>query len=453
MADAAITQRGARLSLTERLSYGMGDMGYSLAYNMASGFLLYYYTNVVGLPATAVGTIFLAARLMDAVIDILVGIAVDKTRSRWGRTRPYFLFTAIPYVVIFVLVFAVPDWGVNAQLVYAFVTFKALGILMSFGSIPYTALMPMMTSDTRERLKLSGMRSIGTSVSVVLGTAATLPLVGLFGGGDERRGFMAVAVLFGGISLVAIFALFNNCRERIEAHTSPGFAVMPVVGEMLRNRAWIVAFLFCLFYFIRFGAMMAETPYFAIDVMGAPWMISVMLPAISGTLLLSAFVAPPLLARTGIRKGCIGILSLAAVLFVILPFTESSPAAFLTVYFAAALVTSLTITAAFTMIAETVDYHELKFGRRNEGILSAGVSLATKIGMAIGSAGIAFLLGWFAYDPDAVSEGAREAIRWSYYGGAISLIAIQAVVVAFWPVEDTPETGEPASAGQGPRPA
>ena len=98
------------LTLREKLSYGFGDLGFSLPYNMASGFLLYYYINVVGLPAAAVGTIFLVARLLDAVIDLLVGIAIDRTRSRWGRTRPYFLFTALPYALLFVAVFAVPGW-------------------------------------------------------------------------------------------------------------------------------------------------------------------------------------------------------------------------------------------------------------------------------------------------------------------------------------------------------
>ena len=431
MADAA----AQRLTLTERVSYGFGDFGFSLAYNMASGFLLYYYTNIVGLPATAVGVIFLAARLMDAVIDILVGVAIDRTNTRWGRTRPYFLFVAVPYALMVVAVFAVPDWGVNAQLVYAFLTFKALGILLSLGSIPYTALMPMMTANTADRLKLSGWRSVGTSASVVLGTAATLPLVGLFGGGDEQRGFLAVAVLFAGLSLVAIYALFRNCRERNTSPTAERQAILPVVGQMLRNRAWIVAFLSCLFYFIRFGAMMAETPYLAIDVLGQPWLISVMLPAVSGTLLLSAFIAPPILARTGIRNGCLAIFAVSAVLFLILPLTEGNTVLFLAVYIAAALVTSLTITAAFTMIAGTVDYHEWKHGIRNEGILSAGVSLATKVGMALGSAGIAFLLGWVDYQPGAVTDVAREAIRWSYYGGAAVLLAIQGVVVWFWPMD------------------
>lgn len=429
----------APLTIKERLSYGFGDLGLSLPYNMASGFLLYYYVSVVKLPAEAVGTIFLIARLLDAVIDTVVGVAVDKTRSRWGRTRGYILFMAVPYAVVFAATFAVPAWSQTWQLVYAFITFKALGILMSLGAIPYTALMPMMTEMPDQRLKLSGARSIGTSVSVVLGTAATAPLVSAFGGGDERRGFFAVALLFGALSLVSLAALFRNCRERLSDTASPSFPILPAVGEMLRNRAWWVAFGFCFFYFIRFGGMMATTPYFAIDVLHKPWMISVMMPAIAGMLLLSSFIAPPFFARVGIRKGCVAVLALAALLFAILPLFEGQPTLFLGIYIAACLATSVTITAAFTMIAATVDFHERVFGTRKEGLLSAGVSLATKVGMAVGTAGIAFMLGAVSYAPGAVSEGAREAIRWSYYGGAVVLLALQVLVVAFWPEDSVVE--------------
>jgi len=424
-----------KLALTERLSYGFGDMGTSLAYNMASGFLLFYYTNIVGLPAAAVGTVFLVARLLDAVIDVLVGVAIDKTRSRWGRTRGYFLFTALPYAAVTVAIFHVPAWSQNAQIAYAFITFKALGILLSFQSIPYTALMSMMTQDTGQRLKLSGMRSVGTSVSVVLGTAAVLPLVGLFGGNNQQRGFQSVAMLFAAIGLVCTFALFRFCKERVEDASSPHFAVLPAVGEMLRNRAWLVVFGSCLLYFIRFGLMMSATAYFAIEVLKKPWMISVMLPAVSGMLLLSSFVAPPILSRIGIRKGSATALGLAALLFVALPFAENIVPLFLALYIAACLATSITITAVFAMVAETVDYHEWKFGSRREGLLSAGISLSTKLGMAIGTAGFAFMLGAVGYAPDSVSDAAREAIRWSYYGSAVVLLALQTLVVLCWPMD------------------
>ncbi len=427
-----------RLTLTERLSYGFGDFGYSLAYNMAGAFLLYYYTVVAKLPAAAVGTIFLAARLLDAVIDILVGIAVDKTRSRWGRTRPYFLFTAVPYAVVVVLLFNVPDGSETMRLLYAFLTFKALGILMSLGSIPYTALLPMMTRDTGERLKLSGMRSIGTSVSVILGTAATMPLVGLFGGGDEQRGFLATATLFAGLSLIALFLLFRNCRERYDDDASPKFAVLPAIGQMLRNRAWAVCFGFTLLYFIRFGTMISLTAFFAIEVLGRPWMISILLPAISGMLLLAAFIAPPILARTGLRRGCLGAILISIALFAVLPLTEASPPAFIAVYLMASIATSVTITGIFTMAAETVDYHEAQFGIRNEGLLSSGISLATKIGMAVGTAAIAYSLGIAGYVPGGVTETARQTIRWSYYGWPIVLLALQAGVILLWPARRRP---------------
>ena len=219
----------------------------------------------------------------------------------------------------------------------------------------------------------------------------------------------------------------------------PTASIMPFVREMLRNRAWWVAFGFCLIYFIRFGGMMATTPYFAIHVLNKPWMISVMMPAIAGMLLLSSFVAPPFFARFGLRHGCVAVLGLAAALFLVLPLTEASPPLFLAVYLAACLATSITITAAFTMIAATVDYHEQHFGSRKEGLLSAGVSLATKVGMALGTAGIAFMLALVGYAPETVSDTARAAIRWSYYGGTVLLLAIQIGIVLFWPMTERRE--------------
>lgn len=435
----------AKLSLLERASYGGGDLGYSLAYNMAGAFLLYYYINVVRLPAEAVGTIFLIARMLDAVIDPLVGIAVDKTRTRWGRTRPYFLFSALPYVLVFIAVFYVPDMSQGAQLAYAFITFKALGILMSLGSIPYTALMPMMTMDTGQRLKLGGWRSIGTSLSVILGTAATMPLVGVFGQGDEQRGFLATAVLFGGISLIALFMLFRNCRERFEDHASPHFKVLPAIGQMLRNRAWLVCFGFCLLYFIRFGTMLGLTVFFANDVLGKPWLIPVMLPLVSGGLLLAAFIAPPILSRTGIRKGCIGAIGVSLMLFWVMAAIDGAPdwqlgeisfPPLLLPYFGFSIVTAITITGIFTMAAESVDYHQWKFATRNEGLLSSGISTSTKVGMAIGSAAAAYGLAIADYNPDAVTDAMRIDIRLAYYALPSLLLVLQGLVVAFWPMDD-----------------
>ncbi|WP_299310096.1 MFS transporter [uncultured Croceicoccus sp.] len=444
MVEATAPRR--KLSFLERFSYGGGDLGYSLAYNMAGAFLLFYYTDVVRLPAEAVGTIFLVARLLDAVIDPLFGIWVDKTRTRWGRTRPYFLFTAIPYVAIFIAVFHVPDVSQGLQLAYAFVTFKLLGILMSAGSIPYTALMPMMTLDTKERMKLGGARSVGTSISVILGTAATMPLVAFFGGDDLQQGFTWTTILFGAIALVALAMLFLNCRERFEDNASVSdFRVWPAIVQMVRNRAWLVCFCFCLLYFIRFGAMLGLTIFFAKDVVGKPWLIPVMLPMVSGGLLIAAFIAPPILARTGIKAGCVGAIGVSLALFAAMASVDSATdwqiagmgvPPLLLPYFLFSITTSITITAIFTMAAESVDYHQSKHGVRYEGLLSSGISVSTKIGMAIGSALAAYVLAFASYDPASVTDEARANIRFAYYGVAATMLAIQAITVLFWPMDN-----------------
>lgn len=424
-----------RLRNWEKVSYGIGDFACGLSWNVVGAFLLYFYTNVALLPAAAVGTLFLLSRLFDAGVDLGVGLMVDRTRTRWGRTRPYFLWAAIPFSILLVLTFTTIEGSTGAKLAYAYVTFSLLGILYSFLAVPFSALMPMMTRDYASRMQLGSARAIGTSVSVILATAATMPLVGLLGGGNERVGFALVAGLFAILTLAALLNLFFSCRERHHDEAPRSEAIGPQIGMMLRNRAWLVTFLFCTLNFIRFGCVLSVTAFFAIEVMKAPWMIGVLLPAVSGTLLLSALFAPAVFKRTGIRKGCIVALVAAIALHVALPMIEDQHGLFLGVFLIAAILISLTMTAIFTMAADAVDYHEWTFGLRNEGLLSSGISLSTKIGMALGTAIIAYVLGIAGYDPKAVSDGARAAIRWSYYGWPIGVMLVQICVIAFWPMD------------------
>ena len=380
------------------------------------------------------GLIFLISRLLDAGFDLAMGLLVDRTRSRWGRARPYFLFGAIPYGLLCTAIFWAPPWGTSGRLAWAAVSFLLFGVMFSIVAIPYNALLPMMTVDARERLQMGSLRSASTSISVIIATALTMPLVGLFGGGDRAYGFLCTAAIFGALAALLIFNVFVNCREQTAAVSDQAKEpIWPAVRQMLRNSAWVVVFLFTTLNFIRFGAVLSIIPYFAVNVLHRPALISVLLPSVSGTLLVGSMIALPYLRWLGMRAGNTLALAAALVLYAVLPFCEASPALFVAVYICASLALSLTMTSIFAMAAETVDYHQLLYGVRNEGLLSAGISLSTKLGVALGGAVTAFGLAAAAYDARAVSPGAVHMIGLLYYVPACVTIVVQILCIRFYP--------------------
>jgi len=416
-----------------KLAYGLGDFGFGLSWNMIGAFLLFFYTDVALLPAAAVGTLLLVSRLADAAIDPVIGVAVDRTRGRSGRARPWFKWGAVPFGLLCAATFWMPPLGEAGRLTWAVVTFGALGILFSVVNIPYGALLPMMTNRNGERLTLGSLRAAGTALSVIIATAATMPLVGLLGGGDQRRGFLMVAALFGLLTTLTTLNLLR-CPEQVHAAEPPrAQAIWPQVRAMVGNRAWNTVFLFALLNFVRFGAVLSVTPFFAINVLGRPWMISILLPAVSGTLLIGSIIAPPYLKRMGMRRGNLIALVAALPLFALLPLAEGSTAGFLALYLLGSVLLSITMTAIFAMAAEAIDYHEQRTGTRNEGLLSSGISLSTKIGMALGGAVIAFGLARIGYVPGKGGADVVAGLRWLYYAPIIGCLIAQMAVIARYP--------------------
>jgi GPH family glycoside/pentoside/hexuronide:cation symporter len=429
-----LAERTPELPLRTKLAFGFGDFGQGLLWNIVAAFLLVFYTDVAMLPVAAVGTLFFCARILDAGFDTFVGLLVDRTRSRWGRARPYFLFATAPVAVLFVLTFWAPPWNVGARLAWAVATFGIFGLAFSLITIPYNALMPMITERPRERFQLSGLRSAGTSLSVILATAGLIPLVDWLGRGDRKAGFLSVALIAAGIFTAIMLNLFVNCREtvpHVEAGRPKG--VWRDIHAMLRNRAWVVVSVFTFLNFVRFGALLSVTAYFAINVLHKPWMISVLLPAVSGTLLLGSVIAPPYLRRLGMRRAVTLALAASIAMTTFLPLLEQRPQAFLALYLAAQTCLGLTMTAIFAMAAETVDYHEHMFGIRDEGLLSAGISFALKVGTALGSAVIAYGLAYAHYAPTQVTTGVAHMIRGLYYVPAIGVTLLQILCIQFYP--------------------
>ncbi|MEL6187259.1 MAG: glycoside-pentoside-hexuronide (GPH):cation symporter, partial [Myxococcota bacterium] len=227
------------IGLTERVGYGLGDTASNLYFQFFNFFLLYYYTDVFGLNAAAVGTMYLVANLWDAVNDPLMGAIADRTRTRHGLYRPYLLWFALPYGFFGYLIFANPSGlGETGKLAFAYVTFIAFKMVYTAINIPYSAMMGVMTSDARERIELSAARFLGAFGGGFMVSLLVRPLVKVFGGDDEVAGFQGTMALFGVLSVVMFLVTFFTTRERVPPLVEK-VDVLTDLKILSQNRPWL----------------------------------------------------------------------------------------------------------------------------------------------------------------------------------------------------------------------
>ncbi|MBB3125575.1 GPH family glycoside/pentoside/hexuronide:cation symporter [Paenibacillus rhizosphaerae] len=423
-----MAQAAGKLPLSEKISYGFGDLASNFVWGMTTSYLLYFYTNVYGLAATAIGTLFLITRILDAVIDPVIGVMIDKTSSRFGKARPFILFLTIPFAIFSVLTFITPDWSEGGKLIYAYLTYLILGILYSGVNLPYGALMPMMTKDPEEKNQLSSFRIMGMAIGAIAVSALTNPLVKWIGGGNDRLGFPITMGIFTVVAVVMFYVVFLKCKERFSesAEKTKEFSTLTSAKHMLGNQPWVMIALNSLFMFLRIGVVFGVLVFFVQYVLGQPEMIPLYLTLANVANFAGGALAPFVLRRLGKRNGSIVALTVAVLLYGILFFLESSPPfLYLAIFFIANIGIGINSPANFSMLADTVDYHEWKFGHRSEGMLYSAYSFATKFGIAVGGSVVAYALGFAGYDPDAVTSQATDMIRILFYLGPILLTILQ----------------------------
>lgn len=421
------------LSRKEKLSYGLGDMASGLSWNLISGFLLFFYTNVALIPAAMAGTVMLVSMALSALLDPAIGMIVDQTRSRFGKARPYLLYGSIPLGVFSFLLFLSPFHSLAGKLIYAYATLIVVELLYATVTIPYGALMPLMTRLANEKMQLSSLRTIGSSIGAFMVTGLTMPIATHFGI-DRQKGFACVGAVFSILFTLLFLVVFKNCKERFQESPSQrknelGKAIL----TLIHNRTWWVSFTFCLLMMVRLGAFIAATAFFCIQVLHNPRLISVLLPILSVTSLIAASQSPAYFKRMGIRSGLIVLLAAAIALFAILPFVENNLCAFLAIYSVAATFSvGPCTTAIYAMAANSVDHHQWLYDMRNDGLVYSSLSIAIKVGIALGASLVAYMLAWAGFNALHPSDSANGAIRVVYYGAPIAIMVLQIVCIAFY---------------------
>lgn len=429
----------AALTWKEKLSYGGGSVASNLSWNMVAGFLIVYYTDIALLPAAAVGTLVLVTRIVDAAFDPVVGVLVDRTRTRFGKVRPYMLFAPIPFAILCVLTFLVPDASQTTKLIYACVTFGLLGLAYSFLFVPYGALQPTLTSDPRAQLQLSGIRAMGTSVASIIVYALVLPTVAWFAARGGGHGYAGAAAVFAVATAALYWNVFANCRERIMVAETPTERVS--IGKSLRalmhNKIWIIAMVFEVLIFIRLGLMVPAMAFYAREVLHQPAFASILLPLMSVSILTGGILAPWYLARMRKRRGVILALCFSSVFFALMPFVSDSLPLLLGAFFLSMVSQGVQATTIFTMITEAVELQARKFGTRSEGLISSSTAFTQKVGFAIGSSLVAYTLALAGYNPKVPQESVGLAITWLVSAGPILVAILQIVCIAFYDVDDS----------------
>ncbi|NIB39946.1 MFS transporter [Pseudomaricurvus alkylphenolicus] len=430
--NTALSGESTTLGVREKIGYGLGDTASNIIFQVVINFMMIFYTDVFGLEAAAVGTLMLVVRLFDGVTDPLMGGLADRTRTRWGRYRPYLIWISIPYGVLAVLAFTTPDLGDNAKLVYAYVTYAVLMTIYTAINIPYSALGGVLTEDPTERASVQSFRFAMAMVGGAIVTALTLPMVDLLGAGDKALGFQLTMGVLASIAVLCFWICFYTTRERVVEESQ---AVKSNIAQdffaLLKNDQWNLVALVAVLLLILVAMRGAATPYYVIYFLQREDLVSWfftfgMLTGVAGaccTNFLTRYVCKVRLFNFAI----LGAIVFHGALFFLPPGQVIG--AFL-LFGLANFFQLILVPLMFSMIPDTVDYGALKTGKKNMAMSYSAHLLAIKLGLAIGGALTGWLLDFYGYVPNQLqSESAMSGILVVFsLSGVVCGVAIAVVM-------------------------
>jgi glycoside/pentoside/hexuronide:cation symporter, GPH family len=380
-----------KLSIKEKIGYGLGDTASHFVWDMVGFWLLFFYTDVYGISAAAAGTIMLIARFWDMAIDPVIGIVSDRTNTRWGKFRPYILFGAIPYAVLAVLTFTTPNFGEVGKIIYAGATYVLLMTAYAAINLPYSALGAVMTGDTYERAGLNTYRFIAGFSGQFVVTGLALTLAEFFGGGDKAQGFQYTVILFAGLSLVFFFITFKTTKERVQPPKAQKNSLKEDISNLFKNKAWVILALVGIISFIMFAMQNAAIAYYFKYYLGRE--NNVQLFNVIGTvaLIVALPLSKPLAKRFGNRNVFMGSSLISGVFFMLIYLPGINDLTTIYVFnIIAKMAYAPAVPLLWTMIADSADFGEWKTGRRATGLYFSAAVFAQKAGWGIGAA----IAGW-----------------------------------------------------------
>lgn len=445
------------VKLTEKIGYGFGDMASSMFWKLFGAYLMLFYTDIFGISAAAVGTMFLITRVWDAFVDPVVGIVSDRTETKWGKFRPFLLYLALPFGIIGVLTFTTPDMGDTGKLVYAYVTYSLMMVIYSAINVPYASLLGVMSPDPKDRNVLSTYRMTFAYIGSFLALFFFTKLIEGFGGvasapiETQQTAWMSTVMVIAIVCVLLFLGCFYFTKERIRPIKEAKTSVKDDLKDLLKNRPWWIllgaGIAALVFNSIRDGATVYYFKYFVcedqvgqVGILGTSFALSALYLGVGQLCnIIGVVAAAPVSNIIGKKNTYLGAMAIATVLSIIFYWFEADQLGLIFVFQALISICAGAIfPLLWSMYADCADYSELTTGNRATGLIFSSSSMSQKFGWAIGSALTGWLLAFFGFEANKVQsaetiDGIKMFLSILPAVGTI----LSVIFIAFYPLSET----------------
>ncbi len=419
-----------KLKLREKLGFATGVFGQNILYGIMTSYLLLYYTDVALLPLAVTGTLFAIARLWDAINDPMMGVLADKTRTRWGRFRPYLLFAPIPLAIVTILVFSVPNIAMPGKVLFAYVTYILWGMVYTLCDTPIWSLTSVMTNDSNQKTGLISLITIFGFIGIIGVSVAFVPMLQAFGGTSSPLAFQKTVIIFSVIAGAAMMFIFFSTKERVEP-TQKTITVKESLGALIHNKPLMLILVSFVVTSSITSIMQAIALFFAQYNLGDAGLVSILTMVMFIPLVIGSAFTAVISKKLGKKRTLILSAILRAMILLIFYFIGYQNLTAVFIFYALnGLLIGMSTILLTSMIADCVIYSEWKTGIRADGLSFSMRTFIAKISSAIGGGLSAVLLAAYGYAANQpVSAITQEGIF-----HIISLLPAIAALVGVIPI-------------------
>ncbi len=421
-----------KLTLKEKIAYGIGDLGNGFTFDLGQAYLLKFYTDVCGIGAAAAGGVFLFSKIFDAFMDVLAGSFVDKRKaSKNGKYRPVMMTSAIFLAFLTVITFIAPDVSVQGKLIYAYASYMIWGLCYSMVNIPYGSLSAAMTQDVHDRTQLASFRQGGSLLALLITGVVFMPIVLLFS--DTRWGFPVAAAAMAIIGVMSHAYCYRNTNENVEAANSKPIKSSDLKHALTKNRPLWILIIMSIFTISAYNIKIAMLIYFCEYNLGDVKLMALINFIIIGSSVVSITSIPKLVKIFGKKKTMLlgfGISIIADIINFLIP---SSPISFTILATIAFVAISIPNGIVWALISDIIDFGEWKTGKRAAGVTYAAFSFSRKLAQSISGFSAGLGLSIIGYIPNAIqTQHVLFGIKGLLLLYPAITILIAALIIALW---------------------